>query len=562
VRYSLEFSAARRHDLQVEVGLSGLPGPRLVLWLPTWTAGLYHLENYAREVFAFQARDASGHSLPWRKTGPSTWEVEGQGEITVRYQVRCARFPRWLDEEGGFLDLAGVLMAPEGAEDRPCRLHLELPPGWGVGFPGPADPEGYARGSYLQMIDSPLLLGRLREFAFSAGGRPHRLVLQGYGLEGAGRLVEHARALVDGYGRLMGGLPYDSYTFFVRLEPDDYFLEHFDSSVVALEAPASDHPEDLEPLLRQMSHEFFHVWNVERLRPAALVPLDLRRPQPTRLLWWFEGVTYYYESLMLARVGSIPAEQFYRILSDQISEQETWWPAAREVGLEDASLNAWLYPSALFDANLTTDYYLKGALVALLLDVELRHRTDGQRSLDDLVRLLYRRWGPGTSGLSEEALEEAASEVAGGSLEEFFRACVRGTQALPYREALDYLGLDLVEETPSGASLGIRFQDADGGGLRLLAVVRGRPAYEAGLLPGDVLIELGGRALDGGKDLGAALEGRAPGEAVRVKVRRSGRVLEVPVVLGARPSTWKVRPLPGASPAQVRARRAWLWQEG
>jgi predicted metalloprotease with PDZ domain len=380
------------------------------------------------------------------------------------------------------------------------------------------------------------------------------------------RFVADVQRIVEAHGAFWGGLPYQRYLFIVHLAKGRGGLEHADSTVLLLPRLGFGDRDGYEEALGLVSHEFFHLWNVKRLRPAALTPYRYDGEQYTRLLWWFEGVTSYYEQLALVRAGLLTAGRWLEALGRRFTSLLRT-PGAAKLSLEESSLVAWvkLYRPDENTANSAVSYYLKGELVALTLDLALRA---AGASLDDLLRQLFARHQRG--GLPEDGVERAVAELLGEpAARDFFDRLVRGVT--PLDPDLGQVGLRLQhrpargpddrggrparaeEGTPGwlGADL------ASGPRLAVASVREESPAWRAGLSVDDELVAEGGFRLDRAA-LGERLKERGPGGTLRLTLFRRDELLEVEVTLAAPPAdTAWLEPLADPSDAQRAAFRAW-----
>jgi predicted metalloprotease with PDZ domain len=405
---------------------------------------------------------------------------------------------------------------------------------------------------------------------FTALGKPHQIALWGRGNVDELALAEDARRVVEVLGALMGGLPYPRYLFIVHLaDRRRGGLEHAASTTLQLARTGFFPRKAYEETLGLLAHEFFHVWNVKRLRPAAFVPYDYAREQYTRLLWWFEGATSYYEQVALARAGLVPAKRWLEALGEALTSLERT-PGARKMSLEEASFLAWVkhYRPDENTPNSAISYYLKGELVALSLDLALRRVG---RSLDELLRTLYARHAE--AGLPEDGVEQVAAELLGEeAARRFFDRFVRGTE--PLELDLDVVGLRLRRRvagglddkggTPgkpaaegSGRPGWLGAELAQGPKLQLASVREGSPAHRAGLYAGDELVAEDGFRVDRAA-LWDRLCERGPGGKVRLTVFRRDELVEVEVTLETPPedTVW-LEAVPEPTPAQRAAFEAW-----
>ncbi len=600
MRYRVSMPEPHSHLFHVELRLEGA-GDEVVLAMPLWTPGSYFVRDYARHLEGLTVHDGSGRALPWARLDKHRFRVEagGAGELVARYRVYANELTvrtSHLDGTHGFFNGAALLLYAEGREGEAHRLEVEPPPGWRVATalrpaPGATDPfaDGGGEGSwafeardYDELVDSPVEVGRHALATFHAGGKPHAIAVWGSGAVDLGRLTEDARCIVEHFGELFGGLPYQRYLFIVHLTAGGRGgLEHAASTTLLVKRTAF-HPRDAyADTLALVAHEFFHVWNVKGLRPAALVPYHYGRESYTSLLWWFEGVTAYYDELTIARTGLGEARRYLRHLGEELTSVERT-PGAGKMSLEEASYTAWIkyYRQDENSPNSAVSYYVKGELVALALDLTLRR---AGHTLDALVNELYRRWGG--AGMPEDGVERALSERLGAeAARSFLDAYVRGTGPLELDGLLGDIGLRLRRrpsqgwddkggtagkpDPSSGASnggqrapgwLGVAL--APGAKLSVASVREESPAWKAGLYADDEIVAAEGFRADR-PGLAERLAERGAGATLRLTVFRRDELVEVPVTLGAPPedALW-LEPLEAPTKAQRAAFRGWCGQE-
>jgi predicted metalloprotease with PDZ domain len=377
----------------------------------------------------------------------------------------------------------------------------------------------------------------------------------------AQRLLADLARIVEAHAVLFGELPYPRYLFILMLTDGARGgLEHRSSCAVLLPR-FSFRGTAYERALKLLCHEFFHTWNVKRIHSEALGPFDYSQENYTRLLWAMEGMTEYYCTLLLRRAGLVTPERYLELLAEQMTElAET--PGRRLQSLEEASFDAWIkyYRPDEHSVNSSVSYYLKGALASLLLDLEIRRRTAGARSLDDLMRLLWTRYGCADCGVPEGAYQDLLEQVAGGDWTDFFAQAIRGRGDLDYAPALQAVGIELQwHPDPGGpeAWLGFRTR-GEGGRTRVTSVLSDGPAFTSGLSPGDELLALDGFRVDE-TSLVERLRDYQPGDTVTLSLFRGDELAQVPVTLAARPATRAaLRKIRRASVRQRSLYEGWL----
>jgi len=578
IEHTLRFADAERHYVDVT---SVLPaeGDAATYLMAVWTPGSYLVREFARHVETIEASTLGGDPLLIAKTRKNRWEVsaaEGEGlpsRVVVRYRL-YAREPsvrtNFVDADMALLNGASTFLVPLGGLDLAHDLAFELPEGWSESVtslqPHPSG-EGehrYLARDYDELVDSPVGLGNPDLQEVEVNGATHVMATFGeLGVWDTGRATADTATIVEEHHELWGGVPYERYVFFNYLFGGGGGLEHSASTVMITDRWNSQDPSRYRRWLGLVSHEFFHTWNIKRLRPEALGPFDYENENYVRDLWVVEGITSYYDDLLVRRARLSTRDQYLEALSRNISRLQTT-PGRAVQSLADASYDAWIkyYRPDENSANSGISYYTKGSVVAFLLDARIRSATAGTASLDDVMRLAYERYS-GETGYTTAEFRAVAEEVAGESLGDFFSRYVDGTEELDYQPAFDYYGLRFApeEEAPDAPGyLGVSIGDHHG---RLIVerVVRGGPAHEAGINVDDELIAFGEERLPGAID--EAMARTRPGETVEVLVARRGLLRRLTATLTEAPrSQWTVQVDPDASAPRRRAFEAWLGEPG
>jgi predicted metalloprotease with PDZ domain len=578
MRYRLSLPEPHSHLFHVEMRVDR-PGHATELVLPVWTPGSYLVREFSRHLEGLAAEDGQGRPLRVERLDKHRFRVEAgdAAELVVRYRVYANDLTVrtcHLDGTHGFLNGAAVFPFVPGRERERHAVEVAAPAGWSVATALAGGPSEFTALDYDELADSPIEIGTHHLVRFTALGKPHEIAIWGRGNLDEARLAGDARRIVETFGRLLGGLPYERYLFLLHLSDKRRGgLEHASSTTLHVQRTGFHPPETYEETLGLFAHEFFHAWNVKRMRPAALVPFDYGREQYTRLLWWFEGATSYYEQLGLSRAGLLPPKRWLRNLGRALTTLERT-PGARKMSLEEASILAWVkhYRPDENSVNSAISYYLKGELVALALDLALRR---AGRSLDELLRALWARYGAGPgagTGIPEDGIESATAEMLGAdAARAFFDRHVRGTGGLDLD--LDLVGLRLRRRISSGLDDkgGTPPAPDDGNGrpgflgaeipagpkLVVKEVREGSPAHRAGLYAEDEIVAESGFRLDRAA-LWDRLRERGPGGTLRLTVFRRDELVGVLVPLGEPPedAVW-LEPVQGATAAQQAAFEAW-----
>jgi predicted metalloprotease with PDZ domain len=560
--------------------------PRIELYMAVWTPGSYMVREYSRNVEGFTAADENGSSLVVKKTRKNRWLVEAGGAktLTVNYRV-YANEPsvqgNYVDAGFAMLNGAANFVTLERDDKRAYEVKLELPTAWKESISGLAKTgeHSYSAIDFDQLLDSPIYAGNAPIHEFEVDGKKHYLVNEGEGSmwDGPASAKDVAKIVAE-YSRMWGGLPYDQYVFFNMLIEHGGGLEHKNSTWMGgskwaygnTVVPAPN--EDAGPRgpwrpnrlgwLGLVSHEYFHLWNVKRLRPMELGPFDYENENYTRSLWLAEGVTSYYGELALGRTKLATRDQVLQSFGGAISAlQDT--PGRLVTPLEQNSFDAWikLYHSDENTQNTAISYYTKGEIVGLLLDAKIRKLTDGSKSLDDAMKLAYERYS-GERGYTPEQFRGTVNEVAGSDLSEWFSAVLESTKELDYGELLDWYGLRFKTPTarpgaPPRIKTGLHTK-VDNGRLLVESVIRDTPGEAAGLNVGDEILAVNGYRLKT-EQWPSRLESYKPGETVKLLIAHRDVLQEMSFVVTAdNPASWQLEVRPDATNAQKSHLKAWL----
>lgn len=549
------------------------------LVLPVWTPGSYLVRDFSRHVRDVAAEGPSGAPLRVLKVEKNRWRVglcddPVVGPFTVRYRVFAHELTvrtSHLDSSHGYGNGASLFFYVEGRKGDSQRLRFEVPPGWKVAIALPRVRGAFAAADYDALIDAPFECGTHGTFPFRVLGVPHTLAIWGEGNEDPSRLVRDLKALVREAAALFGDLPYDRYLFLVHLAAGaGGGLEHRASQSVGME-PFSFRPESsYRENLRLFAHELFHAWNVKRIRPGPLGPFDYTKEVYTRDLWALEGITSYYEGLLPVRAGLVDPKHLFAEMGKRLKAHRDT-PGARVQSAEEASFDAWIrhYRPDENSPNVAESYYRRGSLVGWALDLTIRQATHGRRSLDDVMRRLWRRYGAVDRPYPTGEIERIASEAAGRNLAVFFDRFVRGVETPPLARLLGAFGLslrkepekDADDETPArplrSGDFGWKTKEERGRPV-VVEVYAGRAAYGAGINAGDEIVALD-RVKADGEEVKRIERDAPPGTRVDVTVFRRKRLLTIPVVLGVRSLfTYEIVPDERAGLAAKRLRRGWL----
>jgi predicted metalloprotease with PDZ domain len=541
IRYTISMSKPWTHLLEVEMHVSSTQLPaQTELKMPVWTPGSYLIREYERHVQDFDVKDTSGKDLAWRKINKNTWQADtgGAKEIVATYRVYSNELTvrtNELNDEHAFWNNAATLMFPKDQLKAPSTVTIKPYGSWKIatGLPPAGEANTFRAENFDILYDSPFEASNFKEVSFTVEGKPHRVVFSGEGNYDMKKIATDLPKIVEQAYQIFGELPYHDYTFIVNLRGGGG-LEHLNSTALQYNRFGFKPESRYKNFLHLAAHEYFHLWNVKRIRPDALGPFDYENENYTRLLWVAEGGTAYYEGVLLRRAGLISDKEFLAEKASTITQLQQQ-PGRFETSLEDASFDAWIkyYRQDENAVNNQISYYDKGDIVNMMLDITIREASGGKRSLDDVLRYLYNDFYKNGKNYTPADYQKGAEMAAGRSLDDFFSKYVRGTAEIDYDAIVKGIGLDMTaSDVAAGQSyLGANLAE-DNGRLTVRSIAAGTPAYEQGLNTGDQIVAIDGyRATQ--SFLQSYLSERKPNDKVKLTVFRFDKLRDMDIALGS-----------------------------
>lgn len=595
--FTVSMSKPHTHMLEVDMNIkraaANNPPNEEVLVMPVWTPGSYLVREFERNVQDFVAKDATGRTLQSEKLDKDHWRVvtNGAREWHASYRVYANELSvrtNELNSDHAFWNNAALLMYLDGHLNNPSTVHVLAPDVWKVatGLPPAPGPKNTFRAENFDVLyDSPFEVSNFKTISFLVRGVPHRIVIDGAGNYDAEKVRRDVQKIVETEVEIMGGaIPYHDYTFILHLRsnaggglehlnstalgyPRFGFVERGERVTTSAPNPTTPNQPSYRGFLSLVAHEFFHLWNVKRIRPDALGPFDYTKENYTKLLWVAEGITDYYAAVALVRAGLISEGAYLQAQARSIQNLQST-PGRLVQSAEESSYDTWIkyYRPDENSVNSQVSYYDKGAILGLLLDLEIRKRSAGAKSLDDVMRYLYTEFYKKDRNYTPADFQKIVELMAGSSMDDFFTKYVRGREELDYNAALNTVGMRLetvaigeggkpVERVYFGADIA---QDADR--LMVRRVYAGSAAYEQGLNSGDQIVALNNMRVN--KDFfDARIAEKKPGDLITLTIFRFDDLSTLVIKLGGRTDT-SYRVVPVASPTEQQRRiyRSWLGQ--
>jgi predicted metalloprotease with PDZ domain len=564
IHYKVSLARSPEHLLHIEVELPAGAAQRQVQ-LPVWNA-LYQVRDFSQYVNWVRAKSRSGDALSVRKLDKTTWQIEGASDGAVlEYEMLAEQtgpYGAEINSHHAFFNFAEILMYLPDARSANVRLKFtDVPAGWKFATSLKTSGDEFQADNYDQLVDSPVEIGQFEESDFDQDGAHYRVVVDAErGDYDLAKITRDVRRIVAAATSWMQDQPYQNYVFLYHFPrgPGGGGMEHAYSTAIEVGARVlQDNPKALNEVT---AHEFFHLWNVKRIRPQSLEPVDYTKENYTRALWFSEGVTSTVEDIILVRAGLEDEPMFLTKLGDQISELQNR-PAHLTQSAEQASLDAWLekYPEYR-QPERSISYYNKGDLLGMMLDLAIRDASNGSASLRSVFAWMNENFArKGQYFADSQGVQKAAEAVSHTDLSSFFRKYVAGVEEIPWNDVFRGVGLQVVRRTVTAADLSftaVRNFDAPPAVNRLTP---GGGAERAGLSLGDAVLEINGRPT--ASDYVRKLEELRPGDVIHLRIRHHGAERQIQWTLASREQVeFALKDVENVS-AQQRARRA-AWLKG
>jgi predicted metalloprotease with PDZ domain len=575
LKYEVSFSKPHTHLYEVTYTVGNINAATIDLQIPTWTPGSYLQREFAKNIQDFAVRDASNNNLNWEKIDKATWRVTTNDakEIKASYRVYAYELSvrtSHLDSSHAYFNGASVFMYVKGAVEQPLKLKINAPNSWRVTTPLALNPDAdgyFSAPNYDVLVDSPAEIGTHNVIEFDVLGKRHRIAIWGEANYDAETLKRDFTKIIEQGAAIFGGsLPYEHYTFIIHLQPGiGGGLEHLNSTTCQSSPNVFKAAARYQQFLGLISHEYFHLWNVKRIRPKALGPFDYQAENYTKNLWVSEGITSYYGDQLLLRAGLQKSGMYVGGIGAQLQRYDMT-PGRLLQSAEAGSFDAWIkyYRPDENSPNTAMSYYDKGEILGMLFDLETRKATNNSKSLDDVMRLLYENHALPKPGFSDAELKAAFEKIAGTDFTDFYAKYVSGTVDIDWNRFLGHAGLQLTkgysndvqgQETPPRGFIGVRLKP---GGTGIANVYADTPAYNDGLNVNDEIIAVNGQRVDnaGFIEFIAALP---IGKPATFAVFRREKLISLPVTIARQPpDRYVITAMKEADASQLAIRRSWL----
>lgn len=568
IHYILGMSTPSTNYFEVEANFENLTDiDSLELILPVWRPGRYFIFDFASGVTGFEAFDANGNNLDWRKSDKSTWLVKtgGSSAITVKYKVFGNEFTtrtRGLDETHGFVNGTAVFMYAEKYRNEPLTLTVKPYGDWHV-TTGLDNVDGnaneFSAPDYDYFVDCPLEIGTQTDFDFDVDGIPHTISFYGEAKYNKQKLIDDFSKIIKKNFEFWGKVPYKKYIFIVHCTPQSGGgTEHINSTIVGVKPSQFESDAGYSAFLRLISHEFFHTWNVKQLKPHGLTPYDYTKENYTSELWIAEGGTSYYDGLMITRTGQMTVDEFFTETAKGI-EDERRRPGNKIQPVAESSFDAWV-KFWRRNANAYTtesDYYAKGSYVNMALDLEIRQLTAGKHSLDDVYKTMYETHPLDVKGYTNESFRDVCEQYAGTDMKQFFADYVTGTKPIEWDKYLGYAGLEIKSGDSIVPIVGLNI-NKKGSKIIVNEVLSGSSAEEAKLMAGDEVIALNGARMSY-EEMEKRIKQLGAGEKIKLTVFRADKLQDFTLELkDKKMANYYIEKVKSPTPEQKAFYESWL----
>jgi predicted metalloprotease with PDZ domain len=564
--YQIAMPQPQTHLFEVSLSVSNWHHEVLDIKMPVWTPGSYLVREYARQLQDFATVTSTGEKLTVAKLAKNHWQIETNGnrEIVISYRMFANELTvrtNHLDATHGYFNPAALCFYIPGYEYCPIEIKI-IPahPDWQITTPLPEiSPQTFLANDFDTLVDSPFEIGYQQVYDFTVLDKSHQLVVWGEGNFDPQKAIADIKKIVAVEAKIFGGLPYEQYIFLLHLSPSGGGgLEHKNCCSLLYPRFGFQSGEKHNRFMQLVAHEFFHLWNVKRIRPAALEKFDYEGENYTPSLWFSEGTTSYYDLIIPRRAEIYDEQEFLAELSKEITRYLTT-PGRLVQPLSESSFDAWikLYRPDANSSNSQMSYYLKGEMVTLLLDLLIRDRSDGTKSFDDVLVAMWEHFGKAEIGFTEMQLKSVIESIAHQDLTEFYDRYIHGTEELPFNDYLYPFGLELQSGEANTPYLGINVKSENGREV-IKSVAANSPAQLAGVDAGDELL-----AIDGFKVTAEKLTDRLKfyqaGQQIDLTIFHTDRLLTVPAILATpQPQQYRLHALTDPIDRQRQLFKGWV----
>lgn len=577
IAFNVTFSEPQAHYADIQMDISDIKKDYIDIKMPVWAPGSYLVREFSKNVEGFSAKNRKNETLPVQKLNKNTWRVTTSQSDQVKINYRVYAFEisvrtSFIDASHAFLSPTGIFMHPDGMINHPVTVTVKPYTGWNKISTGMEPVAGsnntFYAADYDILYDSPIEVGNQDVFEFNAAGVKHEVVMSGGGNYNKDRLKQDMAKIVEEETKIFSENPNKRYVFIVQnYATGGGGIEHLNSTVLGASRLGYASEAGNKSFLGLVAHEYFHLWNVKRLRPKALGPFDYDNENYTSNLWIAEGFTSYFDDMVMHRAGFHTPERYLDLLAVTINGVENQ-PGNRIQPVSESSLEAWIkyYRPNENSKNSGVSYYDKGSLIALLFDLEIINASKGQKSLDDLMKNMYDEYYKNQKrGYTDAEFKAMAEKLAGKSFDKIYNDYINGTQPIDYNAYLEYAGMRVVNDNAGknepylGIAAGIT-----NGKIMITNVSRGSAAWKYGLNTNDELIGIDNQRIvnvsdPNTSDINRIIAGKKVGDKIPVIISRDGILHTLELTLGANPNLkYRFESLRNVTEAQAAVRKKWL----
>ncbi|WP_295720748.1 PDZ domain-containing protein [Mucilaginibacter sp.] len=567
--YTVSFPEAQAHYADIEMHITGLKQNALDLKMPVWTPGSYLIREFAKNIEAFSA-NINGKIVASPKINKNTWRINTKNidEVTVRYRVYANEISvrtSYIDASHAFMSTSGIFIYPANMLHSPSTITIKPYKDWAIVSTSldmvNGDPFVRHSPNFDILFDSPIEVGSQDVFGFDVSGVKYEVCMYGGGNYDKERLKKDMHAIVEQEAAIFGENPNKHYTFIVHNHlRSGGGIEHLSSTVLGASRDNYSNEKGYQGFLGLVAHEHFHLWNVKRLRPIVLGPFDYDNENYTTNLWIAEGFTEYYQEIAVRRTNLYPPENYLDQIANEFNVLENL-PGKDVQSVAESSFDAWIkaYRPNENSNNTTISYYTKGAIIGMMLDLEIINNSNGKHSLDDVMKYMYiTYYKTKKRGYTDAEFKKAFEMFAGKKLDDFYKKYINGVDPVDYNKYLGYAGYKIVDELADNndAALGVVTGTTAAKKVMVTNVIRGTAAYIDGINVNDEITAIDGNPIT---DASTMINGKKPGDKIEVTVNRDGQNITLPVTLlrNARVK-YKIVSIDNPTMPQLAVRKKWL----